>query len=329
MTVRRIFHPTDFSPSADVALRFALQLAVRLDTELYIGHVLYGGRSYWDADAAPSPEDIDVETRLRESLVHRLQQMPHDHVDRMRPTYHVIRHEAPARGIISFAEQHDVDVIVLGMHGRRGIRRLLLGSVAFEVLHSAQTDVIVVPDHYAEDRGGRILVPLDLYERSGEVVAAAGKMSSILNTPLDLMHVLDLPESLQMRPDPSLRPDMSNLRQVVEERLDMLTEVMDPGVIVTLHVETGRPAGTIVKYVNEHSVRFVVMASAGMSPAERIRRDPGEGNDSKDLRWAIGRVTERVVSHSAVPVWVVKRFADRVPEMVEHYDIESESIRLR
>lgn len=50
----------------------------------------------------------------------------------------------PAREIVSFAEEHDVDVIVIGNRGRRGVSRVLLGSVAESVVRRSPTTVIVV-----------------------------------------------------------------------------------------------------------------------------------------------------------------------------------------
>lgn len=50
----------------------------------------------------------------------------------------------PAREIVSFAEENDIDVIVIGNHGRRGVSRVLLGSVAEKVVRRAPTTVIVV-----------------------------------------------------------------------------------------------------------------------------------------------------------------------------------------
>ena len=54
----------------------------------------------------------------------------------------VISHESPARGIVEFAEQHDVDLIALSTHGRTGFKRLALGSVAENVLRHSPIPVL-------------------------------------------------------------------------------------------------------------------------------------------------------------------------------------------
>jgi nucleotide-binding universal stress UspA family protein len=55
------------------------------------------------------------------------------------------RDAEPARGILAFADDHHVDVIVVGTHSRRAIERMLLGSVADKVVRGADCSVLVVP----------------------------------------------------------------------------------------------------------------------------------------------------------------------------------------
>ena len=54
----------------------------------------------------------------------------------------VISHESPARGIVEFAKQNDVDLIALSTHGRTGFKRLALGSVAEHVLRHSPIPVL-------------------------------------------------------------------------------------------------------------------------------------------------------------------------------------------
>lgn len=66
MEIRRIFHPTDFSRGADAALRYAIDTALRFEAHLLVGHVVYGGRAYWDGQVVQ--DDGDVYATLREHV---------------------------------------------------------------------------------------------------------------------------------------------------------------------------------------------------------------------------------------------------------------------
>ena len=99
---------------------------------LYMGVVPYGP-AFTGMDA--------VEGELRQELKSRLRALGEAHeipADRC----HFVN-GAPAREIHRFAEKHDVDLVVLGTHGRKGVQ-LLLGSTANAVLHGAKCDVLAV-----------------------------------------------------------------------------------------------------------------------------------------------------------------------------------------
>jgi nucleotide-binding universal stress UspA family protein len=66
-----------------------------------------------------------------------------------------VRSGSPAPTIVAFAEEWQADLVIMGSHGRTGVARLLLGSVARSVLHHAGCSVLVVRGHADAVRGGR------------------------------------------------------------------------------------------------------------------------------------------------------------------------------
>lgn len=308
MKLRRIFHPTDFSPNAAVALRFALEVAHRFDAELHAGHVVFGGREYWDDDQADDLSDIALERRLREYVYSEMVKMNWNAVPPVRLQYPVIRHETPSGGIAHYAGSADIDLIVLGTHGRRGVRRLLLGSVAARVLHGARTDVVVVPFGYRQFDRSRILVPVDLCDRSEALVRAAGEIAARMDADVDLLHVLE-PHADSLTHRAVGTTELQSLAEVAENRLaEMAGSIKKVGTKV--RVKSGQPASAILDYVSGHDVGLVTVASSGMSPDERLRRRPAQSATYEELTWILGPVTERVVTNAEVPVWVLKRFPD-------------------
>ena len=123
--VREILIATDFSDEGEGALRVAIDYARRFAARLHLFHVL-------------SPGEVEV-TRLLADAAALAQ-----------PDVSVVVATTggdPADEILRYAGRHPIDLIVVGTHGRSGISRVLLGSVADRVLRGATCPVLAVPAH--------------------------------------------------------------------------------------------------------------------------------------------------------------------------------------
>lgn len=135
MKARKILFPTDLSPPGDEALALASSLARDTGAELLIVHaeeppVAYaGGEFYYDIPLTNSEN-------LRKALERVVPKRPD-------VSYrHVMVTGEPASAIVQLAEDEKVDFIVMGTHGRTGLLRLLMGSVAEAVVRRAPCPVI-------------------------------------------------------------------------------------------------------------------------------------------------------------------------------------------
>lgn len=139
---RHILLATDFSPACEAAAQRAAALAARFDAQLTALHVV----DYFPEDIPIdriAPEDVDPATFLvnqaREALKQLAERVARPHLEQeVLMSTHSAKHE-----IIRFAKDRQVDLIVLGSHGRRGIGALL-GSTVDGALHQATVDVLVV-----------------------------------------------------------------------------------------------------------------------------------------------------------------------------------------
>jgi nucleotide-binding universal stress UspA family protein len=144
INIRRILYATDFSTYSNQAYFHALELALGYHARLTIVHVcaLPSPLAYSAEIGAPfsgASAGLDDE---REYWREQLEQIrPLD--ERIR-VQHVLLEGDPAEEIIRFAAEAQMDMIILGTHGRSGIERLLLGSVAESVLRGAPCSVLVV-----------------------------------------------------------------------------------------------------------------------------------------------------------------------------------------
>lgn len=144
MDINNILVPIDFSRFSDAALDYAASLARAKDANLHIVHVKEPFHIY-DADTRFG--DVVPYSDL-DTLKHALEKVqPQD--GNVACKHWLITGE-PIKGILELAAQENVDLIVMGSHGRRGVMRMLMGSVAEGVLRKAKCPVLTVKHHRPE-----------------------------------------------------------------------------------------------------------------------------------------------------------------------------------
>lgn len=134
MKTNRIVCAVDFSETSLLALQHASSLAHASGATLYIVHVEQTPLKYSEGHARYQAE-LDEYRRLLHEAAPTRPSIDHEH--------HYLR-GAVADELIQFAHYRHVDLIVLGTHGRTGLARLLMGSVAQEVVRRADCPVITV-----------------------------------------------------------------------------------------------------------------------------------------------------------------------------------------
>ncbi len=134
-----ILVPTDGSPTAEAALEHAVDIARRYDARIHALYVV----------------DTNVYTTLEtgtDMVIRALEDEGQKAVERvesaaeaadLRVTSSVVT-GVPSRDIVSYARDHDVDLVVMGTHGRTGLDRYILGSVAERVVRRADVPVMTV-----------------------------------------------------------------------------------------------------------------------------------------------------------------------------------------
>ena len=133
-----ILIPYDGSEPAQQAVDYAL--------EHWSDHELILLRVIEAADGSLEAGVDLIKERLKESRQEGAVELPDELLDRLANVEYEVEAVAgkPAREIVAFAEDHDVEHIVIGSHGRSGPSRVLLGSVAERVVRRASTSVTVV-----------------------------------------------------------------------------------------------------------------------------------------------------------------------------------------
>lgn len=141
---QHILVPTDFSPAAEPALEAARVLAVQNTARVTIAHVFETRPPFTAAPTQGSEEESDYERELREGVVAKLREVGQRLADVPDTKVAVVNGQNPALGICEFARTENVDLIVMGTHGRSGLVRFLIGSVTEKVVRHAPCRVLVL-----------------------------------------------------------------------------------------------------------------------------------------------------------------------------------------
>ena len=163
IALKNILVATDFGEAADAALAYGRELARTFGATLHVLHVAddvyvrLGG----DAYVGVLPElQQDIEAAARQQLDALL--VDNDPVP-LPARRSVVTSSAPAAAIVDYARDADIDLIVVGTHGRGAVAHLLMGSVAERVVRTAPCPVLtvrhpehefVMPDALGRDRAG-------------------------------------------------------------------------------------------------------------------------------------------------------------------------------
>jgi nucleotide-binding universal stress UspA family protein len=143
-TFRRVLHPSDFSPASRPAFSKALELAKACRAQLLVVHVL---------PVLPMIPDAYIAATTYDELLREQRAGAKTQLDRLvrraktagvRASGILLDFGVPAERITRLAKSRHADVIVMGTHGRTGLTRALLGSIATRVVATATCPVLTV-----------------------------------------------------------------------------------------------------------------------------------------------------------------------------------------
>ncbi len=298
LSIKKILFPTDYSACAEQAFSQAAYLAERYDADLHVLHVaepslVLPPLDLSEADIAadlhlPQPAALPKKQRGGEGMLLNVEVPPID--------------GSVERAILAYAAQEDVDLIVMGTHGRRALDRLLLGSVAAKVVRLAECPVFTVgfeAASWAQGAARRILVPVDFSDHARLALAYARDLAALYGAHVDLLHVIEetaLTAAYGMEP---VVVQIPNVEAPAREGLERLAgEVGGPEMPCTVHVGVGHPAHEIVEFAERQGSDLIVIATHGLTGIKRL---------------LLGSVAEHVVHRAQCPVFTVKGFGKRLP----------------
>ncbi|VVD91684.1 Stress response protein NhaX [Pandoraea eparura] len=203
------------------------------------------------------------------------------------------------------ANEWGADIIIVGTHGRSGVRRAMLGSVAEQILRSAEVPVMLVAGearaHLPSRSGGhyeRILVALDDSETSHRAFEYALSLARTHGASLRVVHVLDMPGPFLESFDPA--PVLDAVRAVGEQTLKWATRRLhEAGVPGDVEMRELQPAG--------EGVADQIIAAGKEADADVIVL--GTHGRRGFRRFTLGSVAEDTARHAGRPVLLLPAHA--------------------
>ncbi len=292
----RILVPLDGSELAEVALPYATELAGRMASDVTLLYV--------------SDSSRDPLQNMRESYMEKMVGAAKRGVERYledpkTQSVHVkseILSGNPAEVIVDYAEKTDTGLIVMSTHGRSGISRWTLGSVAEKVIRATTRPVKLIrakgadPDLRKKGVLIKTLVPLDGSKEGESAIPYVQELALRLKTDVILFQVLspgyNTTSSMGFPQGVTLEQQIEAEKAEAVKYLESVSSrLVQAGLTVESVVQSGNAAEEIIRYADENQVDMVAMSTHGRS---------GIG------RWVFGSVAEKVLYEGSTPLLLVR-----------------------
>lgn len=292
---KRILIPLDTSPLAEKSLTDLSRFVDPAQTEVVLLCVVeimrYTAMAY---DYQYAPLLIDDVTKSYETYLQTMEQWLHDHG--YVGITKIVEGDA-ATQILAVAQETNADLIAMTTHGRSGVARVTMGSVAERVIQHAILPVLLVREQTMMPHGKieRILVPLDGSAFAEQALGQAQTLAQSTGAELHLLEVvapITPPYSLAYTPNyTAFAPDDKAIFTNAETALQTVgSAVQAAGITCTTTVLRGDPASVIGEVVNESQIDVVVISTHGRTGF---------------TRWMYGSVANQVMHSVNCPVLVL------------------------
>lgn len=286
----KVLVAVDFSESSRDAMRAAVRIANEADAELVVLHA-------WHVPAAFAGEAFSIVPELTEGMTEVAERglaaalRDARAAGAKRVSGRAISGE-PWIEIVEAATDPAIELVVVGTHGRTGLRRFLIGSVAEKVARHAACSVLVVRSESEPTGFTDVLCPVDFSECSQAAVEVARTLARSGGSGITLMHVVEAPITYAGGVfDTAL---LRNLEVAAARSLDQLAGRLRERVTVAVSTRTaiGHPGAEVLEVLDhDHAFDLVVLGSHGRTGITRV---------------LVGSVAEKILRHAHCSVLVAR-----------------------
>lgn len=196
----------------------------------------------------------------------------------------------PHEVIADIAHSKEADLIAMGTYGRRGLSRLIMGSVTSGVIVNSPCDVLVIKEPCGKCIGGSILLPYDGSEFSKKAMKQACRLSKIDDAEITVLYVIPRYEEMIgfFKTDSIKKSLLNEARKIIDGAKELSS---GQGVSIKTEIEEGQAAEKIIATANKLKNNLIVMGSYGWMGVDKA---------------IMGSTTERVIINASCPILVVR-----------------------
>lgn len=297
----KILVPLDCSDLAEIALPYAEELAGSMGSKITLIHI--------------SEETDDEHDHMHRAYIEKMVEITKQSIKKyfVKLSVKSIKVDSVffaghiAEQIVDYAEEQKIGLIVMATHGRSGIRRWVLGSVAAKVVSATEQPMLLIrandtsPKRRKKQLFKKALVPLDGSKESEAIIPYIGELASKLKTEVVLFHVVAPVQFFYGIPGEASNPpygpdDIDKLVAKKKGYLDTLgAGLKEKGIKTSSSVVVGEPAKDIVSKANEIHANVVAMSTRGHSGFDR---------------WTLGSTADKVLHGGNTPIMIVRASRD-------------------
>lgn len=192
--MKRILVPTDFSEHAEYALKVAAQIAKKTNSELFILNLL-DLPSHMN-DAVSSGVNIPEVMLFLKKTNEKLEELSsEDYLQGIEVTTEA-RIEKAFEGIVTYSNEHGVDLIVMGSHGSSGFQEMLIGSNTEKIVRNSEVPVLVIKNEIDEFKANNFVFASDFSKEIRKPFQKLVDFANIFNADLNLV-MINTPNSFK------------------------------------------------------------------------------------------------------------------------------------
>lgn len=142
-TIDRILFPVDLTESSEIMVPHATTMVEKFQAQL---HVLYVVRvfHYFTDIYVPSPSITNFEAELVEGARRKMNEFIQNHFNQLSNIHDAVVVGDPSDAICGYVRDNQIDMVIMGTHSRKGLDRVIFGSVAGRVIKTAPVPVLVI-----------------------------------------------------------------------------------------------------------------------------------------------------------------------------------------
>lgn len=295
--MKKILVPCDFSESAIQAYEFAMSMAARANAEVYVLKVI-DLPFFYETTFGTTPQyfDSSIYKDLEEEAKINFEKLKDKHDRKELVSFSVLR-GAVTFVIRQFAEEHNIDLIVMGTRGTSGFQEYWIGSNTEKVVRYSSVPVLAIRKSFDIDKIKNIVFPITPRLDQSDLIARIKELQTFFSAKLHVLLVNTPSNMLRTKDEMDLMDDFARHYKLSNYSLNTRNDFNE---------QDG-----IINFVHEIKADMIAMATHGRAGLAHL---------------VMGSVTEDVVNHIDCPIWTYRIKKYNTQEM---YSLEELSTKIK